>query len=84
MIFRPKNKLVIIIPLILLIIGVVIMVFLRGDEDTWIQDKTGRWIKHGNPAEVTDFNSCAKYFPVMESYPEQCKTPDGKSYTKEY
>lgn len=26
---------------------------------------------------VDTFEECAKYYPVMESYPEQCNTPDG-------
>lgn len=31
---------------------------------------------------VGDFESCAKKFPVLETYPEQCKTDDGKTFTK--
>lgn len=26
---------------------------------------------------IDTFEECAKYYPVMESYPEQCSTPDG-------
>ena len=78
-----KHKWAIIIVGIIIVLGIVLML-LRGDEDTWIKDSNGNWVKHGNPTEVTDFNSCAKYFPVMETYPERCNTPDGKSFTKEY
>lgn len=32
---------------------------------------------------VDSFEACAKAgYPVMESYPEQCKTPDGKTYVR--
>ena len=29
---------------------------------------------------VDSFEECAKLFPVMESYPEQCNTPDGQHF----
>ena len=30
---------------------------------------------------IADFESCAKAgFPIMESYPEQCRTPDGRTF----
>jgi hypothetical protein len=38
---------------------------------------------HGNPA-IKDFESCAKKYPVMESYPERCAIPGGPSFTKQY
>jgi hypothetical protein len=38
-----------VIILIIIALGVLLM-FLRGDEDTWIKDKAGNWIKHGNPS----------------------------------
>jgi hypothetical protein len=34
-------------------------------------------------SEINSFNDCAKHYPVMESYPEQCATPDGKHFTRE-
>lgn len=35
-------------------------------------------------ARITDFASCAAAgFPIMESYPERCATPDGRSFTRE-
>lgn len=33
--------------------------------------------------EVLSFADCAQHYPVMESYPRQCKTPDGRTYTEE-
>ena len=39
---------------IIVIVGIIllggILLLLRGDEDTWIKDKTGAWVKHGNPS----------------------------------
>lgn len=35
--------------------------------------------------EVNSFEECADAgYPVMESFPEQCRAPDGRSFTKEY
>lgn len=34
-------------------------------------------------ASINSFEECAKHYPVMESYPEQCNTPDGKHFTRE-
>jgi hypothetical protein len=35
--------------------------------------------------EITNFQECVKAgYPVMEIYPEQCRTPDGKTFTKEF
>lgn len=45
-----------------LVIGVIVLLifgllFLRfvfgGDEDTWIKDERGVWIRHGNPYEIS-------------------------------
>lgn len=33
--------------------------------------------------EPTTFAECAARYPVMESYPRQCKTPSGQSFTEE-
>ncbi len=32
---------------------------------------------------VIDFATCAEKFPIMESYPRQCKTPDGVLFVEE-
>lgn len=34
-------------------------------------------------SQINSFEDCAKHYPVMESYPEQCKTPDGRYFTRE-
>lgn len=34
-------------------------------------------------SEINSFEDCAKLYPVMESYPEQCNTPDGKHFTNQ-
>ena len=31
---------------------------------------------------INSFEDCAKHYPVMESYPEQCTTPDGRHFIK--
>jgi hypothetical protein len=33
--------------------------------------------------EITTFEQCAALYPVMESYPEQCNTPDGKHFVRD-
>lgn len=33
--------------------------------------------------QIDSFEACADAgFPIMESYPEQCATPDGRSFTR--
>jgi len=35
-------------------------------------------------AQIDSFEDCAQAgYPIMESYPEQCATPDGRSWTRE-
>lgn len=82
MITRIKSKKLWIVVIVLIIVGVAILL-LRGDEDGWVKDSSGNWVMHGNP-EIKDFESCAKKYPVMESYPEQCAIPGGPSFTKQY
>ena len=37
-----------------------------------------------NIEAISSFEECvAAGYPVMESYPERCKTPDGKTFTKQ-
>lgn len=83
MITVTRNTKILIILIILFAAGLLLVFFLRGDEDTWIKDKSGNWVKHGNP-EVADFESCAARYPVIETYPEQCVMPDGPTFTKSY
>ena len=38
-----------------------------------------------SPNKIDSFQECADAgYPIMESYPEQCAVPGGKTYTKEY
>ena len=83
MFFKIKNKKIAVVAGVLIVIGIIVLIVARGDEDTWIKDKNGDWVKHGNPA-IQDFDSCAKKYPVMEIYPEQCRLPNGPTFTKKY
>ena len=69
----------------------VVLLLIRGGEDNWIKDSEGDWVRHGNPADIPNqvledidsFDRCSKAgFPILETYPEQCKLPNGKSFTK--
>jgi hypothetical protein len=80
---KPKNKKAVAITGVLLVIGIVVFVIARSNEDTWVKDSDGNWVKHGNPA-IYDFDSCSKKYPVMESYPERCAIPNGPTFTKKY
>lgn len=41
-------------------------------------------LNNTKPASVTNFDECAAAgYPIMESYPEQCRTPDGKTFTRQ-
>lgn len=83
--------------LIVLIIGVIIFVWalIRGPEDAWICEN-GQWVKHGVPwapmptepcgqeKEITNFEECILAgYPVLESYPRQCRTPDNKAFAED-
>ena len=41
--------------LIILIVITVGLMILRGDEDDWIQDSRGVWIKHGQPSKIPEY-----------------------------
>lgn len=44
--------------IILLLMGVVLFIrFFFMEEDSWIKDPRGVWVKHGNPAETPDYVS---------------------------
>jgi hypothetical protein len=32
--------------------------------------------------EISSFEECSKQFPVMESFPSQCNTPDGRHFVQ--
>src|SRR3989344_7622585 len=63
---------------IFVLIGIVILVGIAG---YFIIDPQVFFQKPGE--EINSFEECvAAGYPIMESYPEQCKTPDGRSFTK--
>jgi len=78
-----KNKKLAIIFAVLLVVGVIVLILVRGDEDTWVKDADGKWVEHGHPA-IHDFETCAAKYPVRETYPEQCAMPNGPTFTKQY
>ena len=42
--------------ILLLIIGWLFVRFaIGGDEDSWVKDEKGIWVKHGNPSETPDY-----------------------------
>lgn len=83
MVFKPKNKKIAVVAGVLLVIGIIVFVAARSNEDTWIKDSDGNWVMHGSPT-VHDFESCAQKYPVMEIYPERCAIPEGPTFTKQY
>jgi uncharacterized membrane protein YqiK len=51
-----KKSNLIILVVILLIIGLFFVRFvIGGDEDTWIKDENGIYVKHGNPSTTPDY-----------------------------
>lgn len=66
-----NNKLFIVILLVAAVLLVAGLVFnLRSNDQT-------------QSMEINSFEDCvAAGNPVMESYPEQCKTPDGRHFTR--
>ena len=56
------------IAVVLLIAGGLFLAWARNTQE-------GRWLS------ITTFDECASAgYPVMESYPEQCRTPDGRTF----
>lgn len=39
--------------------------------------------KKVDQSSIKSFADCAKYYPVLENYPAQCKTPDGRTFAEE-
>lgn len=40
--------------------------------------------KPASPTTINSFQDCATAgYPIMESYPEQCRTPDGRTFVRE-
>jgi hypothetical protein len=41
--------------MVIILLLFLLLVFLRGNEDSWIKDSRGVWIKHGNPSQMPDY-----------------------------
>lgn len=66
-----SSKQILILPLFILIL-ILVGVFIS------------RYSQEQNLQQVTDFDSCALAgYPIMESYPEQCATPDGRTFVRD-
>lgn len=69
---RLRNA-VIILAIVLILLAAYYYFFLRTDE-----------IPVNNTISVISFDSCAKAgYPVLESFPRQCKTPDGRTFVED-
>jgi len=87
-----KNKKVIIVAMAA--VTVLFVLFLRIPEDDWIC-VDGQWVKHGAPLtpspdkpclgkKIENFQDCVKSgYPVAESYPRQCRTPQGQVFAED-
>jgi len=86
------RRILILITAIVVLAGFLFL--LRSDEDNWLC-VNGQWTKHGNPSSaqpeklcgssaINDFQSCAMAGnAILESYPRQCKTSDGKTFVED-
>ena len=64
----PKNKKIVVFLIVLLIVSLVIWKY---------QQKSA-------VEQISSFEECARAgYPVLESYPEQCRTPNGESFTRQ-
>jgi hypothetical protein len=65
-----QNKKAIYFTVLILILGILYVVYIG--------------TKKGETPVVTSFETCASAgYPVLESHPRQCKTPDGRTYAEE-
>ena len=62
-------------PVIFVIVGILILAGICFGGYVFYQQK--------KLASISDFESCAQYYPVMTSYPGQCNTPDGRHFVQE-
>jgi DhnA family fructose-bisphosphate aldolase class Ia len=68
-----KSYIVIAIGIIIIVILVVVVAIVAGVFDS-----------RKNLQNISSFYECAEAgFPIMESYPRQCRTSDGKTFTED-
>lgn len=80
------NKIV--ISIIIILVGTVALMALRGDEDTWVCEQ-GKWEKHGNPSAPEPQEPCREkgsggvegYVDTLTKGLEQAKDINRQSYT---
>lgn len=65
-------------------VGLAIILILLGAGYYYSLSRGENQIKEEQIREVNSFEECAEAgYPIMESYPEQCRTPDGRNFTKQ-
>lgn len=72
-----------IIVALLVVIAVLVLIYIpKNDQNLNPGSQNGNG--NGQAVEVTDYLSCAEAgYPIMESYPAQCRTPDGRTFTED-
>lgn len=74
------------IPVLLVVIGVVggTITYFSGDLRGYLPEDIPNPVPPAAPQQITNFEECAAAGnPVMESYPRQCNTPDGKHFVED-
>lgn len=62
-----------------IIFFLILIIFLFAAFFIWNQKKIEKSV-----AEVSNFEECgARGYPILESYPSQCKTPDGRTFIED-
>ena len=74
---RSMNKKFLLIILIILVLGAVYLLVKNQKNSSQKETPTAK-------ISVANFEGCAAAgYPVMQSYPRRCKTPDGKTFTED-
>ena len=50
-----NTKIKVVVAVFALILILLAVFFIRGDEDSWIKDERGVWITHGNPGSIPSY-----------------------------
>ncbi|MBX4188290.1 MAG: Gmad2 immunoglobulin-like domain-containing protein [Candidatus Doudnabacteria bacterium] len=69
-------KNVIIVVLLVAVVGLLLVLLPKKDKEQPGQQT--------DTSDIVDFHTCEEAgYPVLETYPQQCRTPDGKSFTED-
>ncbi|MEX0916896.1 MAG: Gmad2 immunoglobulin-like domain-containing protein [Candidatus Spechtbacterales bacterium] len=70
---------------ILFVVAIVVLAALIGAAAFFTWQNRQASIEEPQPQEptVTNFDECSEHYAVMESYPRQCATPDGRTFTED-